>query len=910
MKDEDSSKKKARRGIWNTLSLTFLKHWPLTLLAWLAVLAFGIYTYTNLIAREGFPGIDTPIVIVTANNFSDHAADNDEQVAAPLNKIIGEIDNVVYVQTDSTANRTTTIVSFKDGAASIESAASIRAAATARVADLPAGLELNVSPLEASRFLGEYDILTVVYNKTGGEDLHQLRSSSEIVAEALKGEPEIEDARIIPLLIKDEQSGEERQIGFNRVGLNIDGELKFYPAMHVGATKFSDEIDTLEFTKLVEQKLSEINSSQLDAEFEAVVIADFATAINDSIDRLEGNLLTGLIIISITVLLLISWRASIVMVLFILSVLFLSVLMLYLLGYSLNVITLFALILSLGLIVDDAVIMIEALDVFKKKNLPVKETVKAALDKILLASLSGTLTTVLVFGPLILVQGVFGAIIRPIPLTLMITLLTSFTLSIILIPTLAKFSILKDKRSTSTARLNPLPQLEHRFGARVAALPLLLKRRPRAGVTLMMLILGLSLTFLVASFSLFSRLSNDIFPPPRDADQIAYNAEFPAGYSLEQANEAAKQIDTIVTETIGEITNTANYTVVGTANQRQMTVRLRLKPLNEREEMSPVIIERLQQAFDASLDEQINTFVYQFDSGPPGIQYPFSLPINAEDEAKALELAGELTAYINSTQAPTLRQPSGEKIVFKATRIQPDSSQVSRLDNQRVINFEIQYGQVSANDTLLNETEEVIKERFNEQWLTANGYDKDILSVEVPETSFEESFRSLQYLFPVALVMIFLLLWWQFKSWYQPVLILLALPFAIAGVITWLYLTSTPFSFLVIVGLIALVGIAVNNTILLVSYANVARRAGAPPVEAISQAVKDRFRPLLITTLTTTLALVPIALNDFFWEPLALTIIWGLLSSTLLVLLTFPYYYIGINKLLEKFSKKQSGDGR
>ena len=153
-------------------------------------------------------------------------------------------------------------------------------------------------------------------------------------------------------------------------------------------------------------------------------------------------------------------------------------------------------------------------------------------------------------------------------------------------------------------------------------------------------------------------------------------------------------------------------------------------------------------------------------------------------------------------------------------------------------------------------------------------------------------------IFPISLLLIYGLLWWQFKRWFQPFIILLALPFASVGVLNWFFATATPISFFAGVGLVSLLGIAVNNTILLVSYANFARRDGVSHTEAIGRALKERFRPLTITTLTTALALMPLAINDFFWQDLAWTIIWGLVSSTLLVLLIFPYFYLAANRLL------------
>ena len=106
--------------------------------------------------------------------------------------------------------------------------------------------------------------------------------------------------------------------------------------------------------------------------------------------------------------------------------------------------------------------------------------------------------------------------------------------------------------------------------------------------------------------------------------------------------------------------------------------------------------------------------------------------------------------------------------------------------------------------------------------------------------------------------------------------------------------SDNPLSFLAVVGFIALIGVAVNNTILLVDAANQERQQGATAGEAIGSAVTSRFRPLVATTVTTVVGLLPLSLADPFWESLGFTLMGGLVSSTLLVLVAFPAFYLGL----------------
>ncbi len=137
----------------------------------------------------------------------------------------------------------------------------------------------------------------------------------------------------------------------------------------------------------------------------------------------------------------------------------------------------------------------------------------------------------------------------------------------------------------------------------------------------------------------------------------------------------------------------------------------------------------------------------------------------------------------------------------------------------------------------------------------------------------------------------------------QPLLIFTALPFAVFGVGLGLYLTDNVVSFFSMLGVFALIGISLNNTILLTDYANESQRQGMSPDDAMADALQARLRPLITTSITSVLALLPLALSDPFWEGLSFTLIFGLISSTFLVITVFPYYYL-ITEWLRFLPKK------
>ena len=132
----------------------------------------------------------------------------------------------------------------------------------------------------------------------------------------------------------------------------------------------------------------------------------------------------------------------------------------------------------------------------------------------------------------------------------------------------------------------------------------------------------------------------------------------------------------------------------------------------------------------------------------------------------------------------------------------------------------------------------------------------------------------------------------------------MAIPFSLFGITLGLYLTDNAFSFFAMLGFFALIGLSIKNTILLTDYANQQRKSGMGAVDAAHEALAERFRPLIATSLTAVFSLIPLAITSPFWEGLAIVLIGGLLSSTFLVITVFPYYYLGAEFLRSRVSRR------
>jgi multidrug efflux pump subunit AcrB len=208
----------------------------------------------------------------------------------------------------------------------------------------------------------------------------------------------------------------------------------------------------------------------------------------------------------------------------------------------------------------------------------------------------------------------------------------------------------------------------------------------------------------------------------------------------------------------------------------------------------------------------------------------------------------------------------------------------------------------------VNLAQTAVEKEFTKSKLASYGLSKDAIAFNLgQEQENQDSFKTLAFAFPILLLVIYLLLSLEFRSLLQPLLIFMAIPFSIFGVMLGLYLTDNSISFFAALGFFALIGLSIKNTILLTDFANQSRAAGLSAVDSAAAAVSERFRPLIATSLTAIVSLIPLAITSPFWQGLAVVLMFGLASSTILVLLVFPYYYLGAEYLRSRISKKLFG---
>ncbi len=290
--------------------------------------------------------------------------------------------------------------------------------------------------------------------------------------------------------------------------------------------------------------------------------------------------------------------------------------------------------------------------------------------------------------------------------------------------------------------------------------------------------------------------------------------------------------------------------------------------------------------------------VAQVDAGPPA--QAFTVVVVDDNREGSFALAKDVAAFLETL---TVTRPDGTTASVTSVT-QPNPQQFVRSDGVERVPVSAEF---DGSDTtrLFNLAEEALNNAYPPEKVTSFGVEADALQLDLgQEAENQESFATLGIAFPLVLAAIFVLLAIQFRSLLQPLLIFMAIPFSFFGISLSLYLTDNPFSFFAMLGFFALIGLSIKNTILLTDYANQARKAGKGAVDAIVEALQERFRPLISTSATGVVAITPLAIISPFWQGLAVLIIFGLLSSTFLVITVFPYYYLGAEFVRSKISRK------
>lgn len=882
------------------LSLASFNHPRLAALLWLVLFTFGILSYTVLLKREGFPSVSIPVVLVTGSYAVDDAEKVDADLGKPISDIALKQTGISAVQTSSQANFLTASLQYKENISADAAKKALQKAVTGSLA-IPKSAKLNfVAPYFGATggSMDKIDAAISLYSPTNRLSTAQLTEQAHAAVKYLNAH---KPASVTNFFVEDPFTqvinpitGQPATIQrtFDRFGERSHGVTSFHDSVIIGATKTKD-FDAVQLDDQIGMALADLQNQPEFSSIRTTVSASFAPSIKEEISELQRVLLEGLIAVLVVGSIVIALRASLITVVSMLTVIASAIGLLYLIGYSLNVITLFGLILGLSLIVDDTIIMVEALDAARRRESDPRVAVKEATRKISRAMVAATLTACLSFAPLLFVGGILGGFIRAIPVTIISALLISLIVALVFIPLFARFVLLGKKQMGEASVKEVAAGIEARL-ARVIARPMVWARGVRKReftVGIIAVVIGLG--FVLGGAVIAKGVAFNIFPPSKDTNTVAVSLTFPAGTSIEQAAATTTRADAITADVLGP--NLVQGSYYGTADNQSATLNLELIPYGERSVTAPQLVGKLKNAFKDFHGARVSA--YAVDVGPP--TSGFTINITANDRPAAVKLANDMARYLKGN---TLTRPSGTKATITDAAV-ANTDTVTRVEGKPVVSVNATFDGTDTS-TLVTLAQNLVKGHYDQNRLAGFGLSTKDVGFDIGEESDNQnSFKALLLAFPILLAVVYVLLAVQFRSLLQPLLIFTALPFSFFGIALGLRLTHNPFSFFAMLGFFALIGLSIKNTILLTDYANQARRSGFGPVDAAVAALGERFRPLIATSITAVVSLIPLAVTSPFWEGLAVVLIFGLLSSTLLVITVFPYFYLGAEYLRLRISR-------
>ncbi len=787
--------------------------------------------------------------------------------------------------------------------------------------------------------------------KTAGESLEKARLGAIVIGNVQGGQIHLSDVARIKTGYRERQSL-YRGNGQAAIGINILRPEKG----HVTST-----------IEAVERALPAIKAHHPELDFQ---IADtqrdlIRTSISNMVDALRDAIIMTVAVIFV---MLANLRISLLAAISIPFTYFLTFAVMHLFGYELNIVTLTAVIVAVGLLLDDAIVVIENIERhLRQYGKSISRAVMDGLNEIIMADWSGTFTTVIVLLPIMFIGGYVQRILRQFTVVLAIALLSSFIISVTIIPLLAPYLVGRSGGQTLPERMAGL------FDTHVLD-PMrgFFTRLSQFAMDHKLLFVVPGLLLLVISARLVMPLAGRDLMPPMDTGIVKIAFEMEADSALSQTEEAAKEIEAIVagmpglrtmSTVVGSETGVVSF---GTGRiPQQGLITAHFVDRFHRSKTIWQIEEEIRQK--ASGIPGIRALdVYDFGATPlSSIAAPVDIMISGPDPAildrigrevekrlwnvrgltsisrswnmdkaemllevdreKAMayglspvEISRQLASAIKGSPASTLRVPGEDGYLI---RVRYPADQRDSLPDVMSIYIESEKGPVPLRE-IASVTKARTRTKFTRQGLEPTldiyGYrataaishlqeriDNALSGLVLPPgyslshegevKNMAEAGTRLAKALGLAVILLYFSLVATFKSWINPVTIMVAIPLSIIGAAWGLVLVGRHACMPANMGMILLAGIVVNNSILLIDFIEQARAKGSSIKEATAEAVRVRTRPILMTAFSTIVGMVPIAAQRAIGlerlSPLAVVAIGGLLVSTFLTLIYIPIFY-------------------
>lgn len=703
--------------------------------------------------------------------------------------------------------------------------------------------------------------------------------------------------------------------------------------------------------------------------------------VTSSINNLSSSIWYALIFVTLVVLLFLrEWRSSLIVFLTMPVSLISAFIVMNVLGYTINIFSLVALVIAIGMVVDNAIVVLENITQHIERGAMPKQAAMFGASEMGLAIAASTLTTIVVFLPLVFMGGIVGVMFKQLAVLTVTCMITSLFTALALTPMLSSVLLKPAPRGGKGKKHGKLYNWSERMFQRI-------ERVYHDFLGWAVFHKGITLVSALVIFALVLLLGKAVgtdYIPDIDAGSVSIQFETEQGSSHTITEQVGNQIVQLLQDHVPEIaeggiasitgqTEDGVLTAVGFKEGKNIgTIFCHLKPVDERKRSSQQIANDIRPLIEAIPEiekvtvsggsamataltgnrapiefvvygkdiDQMNQVAFEIERkakecpeftnvealvsagnrevhilvdkdkasqmalnpGIIGIQvrenlYGAKAGAYTEDGTDydiRIQYAPEYRNSISKLREMQVTNLLGQQISLIAVAdIQEKEGpvQIERLTQQRYVKVTTNLNGISLGDGA-KKAEQIIADLDTPQGVTVS------LGGQVEDQG--DTFSSLTVIFVIGLLLVFMVMAAQFESLVDPFIILFAIPFTLVGVILAFLITGTTLSVVTFIGLIMLVGIVVNNGIVLVDYSNMLVRRGYSIRDAVMESGRSRLRPVLMTSMTTILGMLPMALSrgmgKELYAPLGITIIGGLLISMLVTLILVPTAYAAVHQ--------------
>lgn len=815
---------------------------------------------------------------------------------------------------------------------------------------------------------------------------------------------------------------------YSRTSFGLDTDSPSMKNSVALSIKKKNNADVISVSSKVHELIMEKEGTLYPKDLQVSVSGDTSVYVEDQLGAVVNNAKSGLLLVLLVLFLFIGFKEAAIVSFVIPIAIFASFGLMKNNGMTFNTITLFSLVLAVGLLVDNAIVIMENVVRLRDKGLNAKLAAQVGTNQIAPAIAASTLTTIAAFYPMLLTGGIMGEFIKGIPITVMFALSASLLAAVLITPALCSVFL---RRKTVTKVPNPKKDKFRKIISIVfvALLALYAFSDSETGIGFLSIFFAIvfsasmfvkqfkkkerkegegfhiievygdylfkiiqskkRMTMVVGGVIIAFILSMSLIPlgllkvemfGASDYSRLYIDINTPVGSNVETTSQISRKIEEKLLN-YPEIEGfTANIGTSGAdsfndfeessgSNPTYARITIDLVDEKDREKSSMELSKMIQE--DVKMISGADIYVVELEDGPPSSS-PITIKLrgrNMESLRSTVndfknilsEISGtrsvktsangtspELQIKVNKQKAmylglndmmvaSTIRNAVNGVATSKFRNNQDDIDIIIKTSDKKLNNKQdienLYFYTQQGNQVPFNAIAEIVEtksvativhEDLKRQVTVSsdvntgvipldvlNEFKAKISSYSLPEDveiyyggEFEdlnESFSDMLINMLIAAILVYSILAIQFNSLSQPMIILLSVPMALIGVMPGLVLTGNTFGFVSFIGVVALVGIAVNDAIVLIDYINYLRKNGKDLLEAVKETGMTRFVPVFATSITTIGGILPITLKNSFFAPMGFSLIFGLVMATVLTLVVVPVVYT----LLEKYKIKR-----